>query len=121
LDIVFTLFQVIACRLSARDHGLEKEVVFLLDERYQIRIPITGYDQYVLIRVLARVRVSRNIQQTASLDSNNHLLEYKSTSEHPLFGLLLPPSKRLHLSGLAERVPFVTTHGDVGEPCSICR
>ena len=43
-------------------------MVFLLNERHQIRIPIAGHNEHLLVRVLAWVWVHKNVQQAASLD-----------------------------------------------------
>jgi hypothetical protein len=82
-------------------------VVFLLDKRNQVRIPITGNDEYALAPILRLVRVSHDIEQATGLDGDDDLLE-SNTSILLEQCVLLGTPERLDPRMLHECMPFVS-------------
>jgi hypothetical protein len=83
-------------------------VVFLLDKRNQVRIPITGNDEYALAPILRLVRVSHDIEQATGLDGDDDLLESNTSILLEQCVLLGTPSERLDPRMLHECMPFVS-------------
>jgi hypothetical protein len=72
------LIQITPRCFAARDYGLEKEILFLFDKRYQVDVVVARDDENALPGVFRLVRVSQDVQQSASLDRNNNVLERNS-------------------------------------------
>src|SRR5436305_756244 len=73
--IGLTLAQVVPRRFTARDDGLEEEVILLLDERHQKDVVIRSDDEDPLPRILRRIRVGQDVEQTAGFDSHHNAFE----------------------------------------------
>src|SRR6188472_4211748 len=71
--IVGLLTEVLLGVLPARDDRLQKDRVFVLNERDQIHVVLSSNDENALAAVTLGVRMLQDIEQVASLDVEDDL------------------------------------------------
>src|SRR5436309_15872982 len=90
------LTEVLLRGLPTRDDRLQEDRVLILDERHQIHVVLSSDDEDALARVTLSVRVLENVEQVATLNVEDDVLEPDAALRLELRVLRVVPAEVLH-------------------------